>query len=83
MEHWERVQQQRKIDKEILEYRRKRFEEYWQMCEIGLMTRLEMLEKLKEEDEPEDDYPTQPIPVEEIRRKLDGTDRFDVFGTDD
>lgn len=44
----------RKVEEEITLYRRKRFEEYWQMCEIGLMTRLEMLEKLKEEEELDD-----------------------------
>ncbi len=44
-------QSPRKIEEDIKLYRRKRFEEYWQRCEIGMMTRIEMLAALEEEED--------------------------------
>jgi hypothetical protein len=53
MEHWQKVQEQRKIDADVINYRRNRFEQYWQLGELGVMTRLEILEKLQNEEENE------------------------------
>lgn len=41
----------RKLLEEERDYLRQRFEEYWQQSDLGLITRLEMLNSLKDECE--------------------------------
>lgn len=69
----------RKVEEEIRDYQRKRFEDYMELADIGMLTRALAISALREELEytlmAVDDCPTEAIDSEALKRMLeDGED---------